>query len=359
MSITLEAVSKYEGSEMHLADIDLRVDGGRPNVVIGPTGAGKTSLLRLLAGLEKLSSGRIMADGRDTRHIAVNRRNVAFVYEQFVNYPLFTVHENIAAPLRRAGVNREEIEARVRRTATMLRIEHLLDRLPGDLSGGQQQRVAIARALVKRASLLLLDEPLVNLDYKLREELREELRTMFRESGTTVVYATTEPVESLQLGGETIVMDEGRVLQVGPAAEVFARPRSVRVAQICSDPPMNAMAAEIGDGKLSIGTLTIPLPAHFRDVRPGSCTIGVRPSHLAPTAENGLLSGTVSLAEVNGSETFIHVQVGNDDWIIHADGIHPTAPGRQVHITFDPNRLFLFSSEGALAAVPDDRAGLH
>jgi glycerol transport system ATP-binding protein len=356
MTILVEQVSKAEGGEVHLSDINLRLEVGSPYVLIGPTGAGKTTLLRLLAGLEKPTSGRILVDGADTRNVPVNRRNVAFVYEQFVNYPSFTVFENIAAPLRRAGINGSDLNEPVRRTAKLLRIDSLLDRLPGQLSGGQQQRVAIARALVKNASLLLLDEPLVNLDYKLREELRAELRGIFRKSRTIVVYTTTDPTESLQIGGNTVVMDKGRVLQIGPAVEVFGRPSSTRVAQICSDPPMNMIAAEIADGQLSIGTLRIPVPDHMGAAEPGSCVIGVRPSHLS-LVEKGLgsaLVGEVTLAEVNGSETFVHVAFANSNWTILAEGVHPVPPGRSVSVRLDPSRLFLYSPTGELRAVPKE-----
>ena len=184
-------------------------------MLLGPTLAGKTSLMRLMAGLDRPTAGRVLVDGVDVTGQSVRKRSVAMVYQQFINYPTLTAYDNIASPLRLQGVAAAEIDRQVRDTARLLHIDHLLDRLPAELSGGQQQRLAIARALVKRASLLLLDEPLVNLDYKLREELRAELRDLFARQQTTVVYATTEPLEALIMGGEVIVMDEGRVLQTG------------------------------------------------------------------------------------------------------------------------------------------------
>ena len=189
---------------------------GQLYVLLGPTLAGKTSLMRLMAGLDRPTSGRVLVDGVDVTGLSVRKRSVAMVYQQFINYPTLTVYDNIASPLRLQGIATAEIDRQVRDTARMLHIDHLLDRLPAELSGGQQQRLAIARALVKEAQLLLLDEPLVNLDYKLREELRAELRDLFARQQTTVVYATTEPLEALIMGGEVIVMDEGRVLQSGP-----------------------------------------------------------------------------------------------------------------------------------------------
>jgi len=168
------------------------------------------------------------------------------VYQQFINYPSMTVFDNIASPLKLGGQPRAEIDQRVREIASRLHIDIFLERLPAELSGGQQQRVALARALAKGAPLMLLDEPLVNLDYKLREELREELSSLFSAGNSTVIYATTEPSEALLLGGYTAVMDAGELLQYGPTAEVFHQPRSIRVARAFSDPPMNLVEAEGG-----------------------------------------------------------------------------------------------------------------
>ena len=217
-------------------------------MLLGPTLAGKTSLMRLMAGLDRPSAGRVLVDGVDVTGLSVRKRSVAMVYQQFINYPTLTAYDNIASPLRlqgdRGGRDRPPRCARPR---SMLHIDHLLDRLPAELSGGQQQRLAIARALVKTAALLLLDEPLVNLDYKLREELRAELRDLFARQQTTVVYATTEPLEALIMGGEVIVMDEGRVLQSGPTVQVYHRPGSLRVAAVYSDPPMNTLAVTVDE----------------------------------------------------------------------------------------------------------------
>ncbi|MGB8332864.1 MAG: ABC transporter ATP-binding protein, partial [Desulfobacterales bacterium] len=176
MGLSLEKIDKIVGYETHLKDIDLELAPGSRNVILGRTLAGKTSLLRIMAGLDRPTRGRVLVNGQDVTGTSVRKRNVAMVYQQFINYPSLNVYKNIASPLKLAGMDKNEIDRRVHDTAAMLRIEHLLDRLPAELSGGQQQRIAIARSLVKNADLLLLDEPLVNLDYKLREELREELQ---------------------------------------------------------------------------------------------------------------------------------------------------------------------------------------
>ncbi len=180
MTLVLEEIGKEVGGETHLSGISLELPPGSLNVLLGPTLAGKTSLMRIMAGLDRPSQGRLLLDGRDVSGLSVRKRSVAMVYQQFINYPSFTVYENIASPLRRAGLRGAELDRKVRAAADALRIGDLLPRLPDELSGGQQQRTALARALVKEAELLLLDEPLVNLDYKLREELRAELQEIFR-----------------------------------------------------------------------------------------------------------------------------------------------------------------------------------
>jgi len=246
MQLSLEQVGKTVGPAVHLYPMSLSPVPGAVTVLLGATQAGKTSLMRLMAGLDVPSQGRVLVDGRDVTGIPVRDRNVAMVYQQFINYPSMTVFDNIASPLKLGGQPRAEIDQRVREIASRLHIDIFLERLPAELSGGQQQRVALARALAKGAPLMLLDEPLVNLDYKLREELREELSSLFSAGNSTVIYATTEPSEALLLGGYTAVMDAGELLQYGPTAEVFHQPRSIRVARAFSDPPMNLVEAEGG-----------------------------------------------------------------------------------------------------------------
>ena len=250
---------------MHLFPLDLTLVPRAVTVLLGATQAGKTSLMRVMAGLDAPSRGRVIADGVDVTGRPVRERNVAMVYQQFINYPSMTVAENIASPLRLRQASRASRRAS-HELAAKLHIEPFLDRLPAELSGGQQQRVALARALAKKAPLMLLDEPLVNLDYKLREELREELSLLFATGESTVVYATTEPTEALLLGGYTAVLDAGELLQYGPTAEVFRRPRSMRVARAFSDPPMNLIAGQAAANGVALPNgLILPLslpPGH-------------------------------------------------------------------------------------------------
>ncbi len=356
MTLALEGVGKSVGGDTHLADIDLALEPGSLNVLLGPTLAGKTSLMRLMAGLDRPTRGRLTLDGRDITGLSVRKRSVAMVYQQFINYPSFTVYDNIASPLRRAGLDRAEIDRRTREAAAILKIEPLLDRLPNELSGGQQQRTALARALVKRAELLLLDEPLVNLDYKLREELRDELQAIFREGRAIVVYATTEPHEALMLGGNTVVLGEGRVLQRGPTLEVYHRPASIRVGQVFSDPPMNLVAGRIESGRAQLGAdIAVPLSGALAELRPGAYRFGVRANHLFVTRQGPEDIGfpaTVDLAEINGSETFIHVVHGGGPLVVQEEGVHSLGLGETIEVFVDPRHLYVFDSEQRLVAAP-------
>ena len=365
MRLTLQQVRKVVNGETHLYGIDLDLEPGSFSVLLGPTQSGKTSLLRLLAGLDRPTSGAILEDGVDVTKLDVRRRNVAMVYQEFVNYPSFTVYDNIAAPLRRARrLSAAEVDAKVKTTAEMLRIERLLDRLPAELSGGQQQRVALARALVKDARLLLLDEPLLNLDYKLREELRSELRLIFSRGLTTVVYATTEPAEGLLFGGKTGVLDAGRLLQYGPGLEVYHRPATVRVSEVFSDPPINIVRASIGpDGCRLSPSVAFPLADHMRSLPPGDYRVGLRANQIEVvyrSGNTGLVSATVKLAEINGSETYVHARHHDFTMIAQLEGVRQFALGESVSLHFDSNRLFVFDGAGNLAAAParpTDNAG--
>ncbi len=357
MTLALDHVGRTVGGERWLDDVTVELRAGTLNVLLGPTLAGKTSLMRVMAGLDRPHAGRVLADGQDVTSAPLQKRSVAMVYQQFINYPSFTVYDNIASPLRRQGLTPKSIDAKVREAAAMLHMEPFLDRLPAELSGGQQQRCAIARALVKDAALLLLDEPLVNLDYKLREELRAELRALFARRSAIVVYATTEPAEALVMGGEVLVMGEGRVLQQGPILEVYRRPASAEVALTFSDPPMNMIVGQVADGAALLGReVRLPLTHHLAGLPPGRYRFGVRASHLAmrPTGPGDVaIPGEVELAEISGSETFVHVRHNDIAWVVQQEGVHTHALGERVVLHVSPARLFAFAEDGALRAAPE------
>jgi glycerol transport system ATP-binding protein len=356
LELQLEEVSYEVGGDVHIAAASARLDAGSMNVLLGPTLAGKTTLLRLMAGLDKPTSGRILLDGRDVTGVAVRKRSVAMVYQQFVNYPTLSVYENIASPLRVGGVARAETERRVEEAARLLGLEPMLQRTPLELSGGQQQRVAIARALVKQADLVLLDEPLANLDYKLREELRAELPRLFSATGSILVYATTEPSEALLLGGRTLTLWEGRISQIGPTAEVYRRPASLAAARVFSDPPLNELSVSKEGTVLRALDRMLPLPAPFADLADGSYRVGFRAEdlHIADAPSDGMIgfAGKVTVTEITGSESFVHIDVGPHNWVAVLRGVHDLEPGAAVEIAVDPARVFVFDGTEKLAAGP-------
>jgi glycerol transport system ATP-binding protein len=356
VTFVLEHIGLSLGEEVVIDDVSLTLDRGTMNVLLGPTLSGKTTLMRLMAGLDQPTSGRLVADGVDVTKVPVRRRSVAMVYQQFVNYPSLSVYENIASPLRVARVPRAEIDARVGEAARFLRLENLLQRLPAQLSGGQQQRAAIARALVKRAALVLLDEPLANLDYKLREELRDELPRIFAQTGAILVYATTEPTEALLLGGRVVTLREGRVTQVGPTATVYRRPQNIDAARVFSDPPLNELSIEKrgplvtlegGRHLPSVGVLSrLPDGAYRLGFRADAVTIG------EAQASSLSFPGKVAVTEISGSESFVHVDVGLAVWVSVAPGVSDWPPGADVEVRIDANRAFVFDAAGKLAATP-------
>jgi glycerol transport system ATP-binding protein len=351
VELKLEGVAKSVGGQPWLYGLDLALRPGGVTVLLGATQAGKTSLMRIMAGLDAPSAGRVKVDGVDVTGIGVRERNVAMVYQQFINYPSMSVADNIASPLK---LRREHgIDERVRELATKLHIEPFLQRLPAELSGGQQQRVALARALAKGAPLMLLDEPLVNLDYKLREELREELTQLFASGDSTVCYATTEPGEALLLGGWTAVLDRGELLQYGPTAEVFHRPQSLRVARAFSDPPMNLIESTATPAGVALRggpTLGLAVPGNS-----GPVTVGVRAAALHVRARPGdvPLPGRVELAEISGSDTFVHAATAVGELVAQLSGVHNFVYGSQVVLHLDPAQAYVFGADGALHVAPE------
>ena len=351
--LELRGVSKIVRGQVHIQPTDLTLEPGTMNVLLGPTLSGKTSLMRLMAGLDAPTEGTILAHGKDVTGMRVQDRKVAMVYQQFINDPSMTVYDNIASPLKLMGKSRAEIDAAVHRTADMLRLTPMLPRKPLELSGGQQQRCALARALVKESELVLLDEPLANLDYKLREELRAEIPRIFKESGSIFVYATTEPEEALLLGGNTATLWEGRITQFGPAPDVYRNPQDATTARVYSDPPMNFAPCRKDGHALSLGAgVHAPADGPFADLPDGTYRAGFRPNHLRLEAHSGSAVSfqcTLGIAEITGSETFLHLTHGRDKWVALIHGVHHFDPGTEIELWLDPEHVYLFDPDGRLA----------
>ena len=362
--LELVDVSKVQEGQVHIHPTSLTLQRGSLNVLLGPTLSGKTTLLRLMAGLEKPTSGSVRFDGKDVTGVAVQKRNVAMVYQQFINYPAMTVYENIASPLRVAGEASAVIDAEVKKVAELMRLTPFLERQPLSLSGGQQQRTALARAIVKKASLILLDEPLANLDYKLREEMREELPKIFAASNSIFVYATTEPSEALLLGGNTATVHEGRVSQFGKTISVYRNPHDLVTARTFSDPPINThtavkegktfvLAEKDAGGKGKPTKITLPVPQHLADVADGPVTLGVQPHHLSlaePFAKAPAVKVRTQVSEIAGSESFVHVLFGDTRWVMLAHGVCELEPETDIDIYLDTRHLMAFGADGAALA---------
>ncbi|MFW3616182.1 ABC transporter ATP-binding protein [Billgrantia antri] len=356
MSLILENIDHVVNGATHIKGVNLELAPGSFNVLLGRTLAGKTTLMRIMAGLEVPTRGRVLMNGTDVTGTSVRKRNVSMVYQQFINYPNFTVYDNIASPLELARVSQEEIRRRVHETASMLHIEHLLNRYPAELSGGQQQRTAMGRALVKDADLILFDEPLVNLDYKLREEFREELRELFKTRNCIAVYATTEPNEALALGGHTAVLHEGRLLQYGPTEEVYHRPRDVLTAEMFSEPPINVVAATVSEAEVTFDrSVHFPLNQDLAGLAPGQYQFGVRASHigLTPQAEDDLeMEVTVDIAEISGAETFLHVHNESFHLVLHLPGVHAFGVDQRIKVYFPTHKIYAFDRHGNVVHIP-------
>ena len=356
MSVTLDHVTRTVDGTAYIRDVSLTLERGTLSVLLGPTPSGKTSIMRLLAGLDKPSSGRVLVDGKDVTGIDVRQRSVAMVYQQFINYPSLTVYENIASPLRVQRRPKEEIERRVQEAAKLLKLEPYLSRTPLQLSGGQQQRTAIARALVKGADLVLLDEPLANLDYKLRAELRTELPRIFEASGAIFVYATTEPSEALLLGGNTLCMWEGQVLQTGETPKVYRHPDTLRVAQVFSDPPLNIVGIEKKNGSVQYaGGINAPATGLYAGLADGAYRVGFRAHQLEVAngaAGRHAFSATVTVTEITGSESFVHLHRDAQNWVAVLHGVHEYEPGVTLHAALDPDNIFVFDAADRLVASP-------
>ncbi len=349
MAIELRDVSLRVGAETHIYETSISLEPGQFNILLGTTLSGKTSLMRLMAGLEKPSSGDLFVNGENVTGIAVQKRSVAMVYQAFINYPSFNVYDNIASPLKVAGLPRKEIDEKVRKFAELLKLTPMLKRLPNELSGGQQQRTALARALVKGAELVLLDEPLANLDYKLREELRDELPKMFADTGATVVYATSEPLEALMLGGYTATLQEGRVVQFGKTSTIYRHPESLASAQVFSDPPVNIASIEKrGNTAYLSDSVSWNVPAKLAEMPDGAYKIGLRPHHLSPDGDGVEVGGEVQIAEISGSESIIRVIIEGNDWVSEAHGIHGYEFGQSASFFFDSNRCLYFDANEML-----------
>ena len=337
-----------------MSPTDLKLQEKGFNILLGTTLAGKTTLMQLMAGLEHPTTGEVWFDGKNVTGMPVQKRNVSMVHQQFINYPHLSVFENIASPLRVARLKRPEIAEKVQQVADLLKLTPLLKRRPDELSGGQQQRTALARALVKDADLVLLDEPLANLDFKLREELRDELPRLFEDRHCTVVYATSEPTEALLLGGHTATIHEGRIIQFGDTARIYRHPTDLRSARIFSDPPINTARVAKTGGQFTLNDhVRWPVGERRQSLPDGPYTVGIRPHHISPVPLGPSaveVAGTVLVTELSGSESVVHFALEGRTWVSQSHGIHPFEVGSSARFYLDIERSLYFGQDEALIA---------
>ena len=350
MSLELKNVEKKVGIETHIHSTNLKLEKNTINVLLGSTLAGKTTLMQIMAGLDKPSTGEIWFNDENVTGKEVQKRNCSMVYQQFINYPNFTVFENIASPLKITGVKPDEIKERVGKVADLLKLSAMLDKKPDELSGGQQQRTALARALVKDSDLILLDEPLANLDFKLREELREELPKLFEDRDCIVVYATTEPLDALMIGGNTATLLEGNVIQYGKTLDVYNKPDNLTSAKVFSDPPMNiAEISKTGD-TFKFADNHVAWKSNIK-IKDGKYKVGIRPHNITTYKEGNNsveINGKVLISELSGSESLIHFTNGNLNWVSLSNGIQQKKIGEDAKLHMNIDEFLYFDQNNRL-----------
>ncbi|WP_067677119.1 ABC transporter ATP-binding protein [Nocardia miyunensis] len=357
--LRLEAVSKRFGGTHAVHEVSLDIADGEFLVLLGPSGCGKSTLLRMIAGLEEPSSGRILLDGNDITDAPAQRRDLAMVFQSYALYPHLTVAQNIAFPLRARRRRRARIREQVAAVAATLQLDELLGRRPAALSGGQRQRVALARAMVRDPGAFLMDEPLSNLDAKLRSATRAELIALHRRLGATFLYVTHDQVEAMTMATRIALLNAGRVEQVGAPEELYDRPRSVFVAGFLGSPPMNLFPAVVRerDGRLRViaegidAALDIVADHSERDagyIAEHEVLAGIRPEHLRLEPGSADIRGTVSMVENLGSEELVHFSIGEQSLCVRVPRPAGVSVGDRIGATVAPERVHLFDPESGL-----------
>ncbi len=352
MSLELKNIEKKVGLETFIYPTNLKLEKNTINVLLGSTLAGKTTLMQIMAGLDKPTAGEIWFNDQNVTGVKVQKRNVSMVYQQFINYPNYTVYENIASPLKITGVDVNEIKERVGKVAELLKLSPMLDKKPNELSGGQQQRTALARALIKDSDLILLDEPLANLDFKLREELREELPKLFENRECIVVYATTEPSDALMIGGNTATILEGKIIQYGKTLDVYNNPENLTSAEVFSDPPMNIAKVNKSGDLCSLLEANTTWKTN-KKIKDGSYTIGIRPHNVTvkKTSTNSVeIKGKVMISELSGSESLIHFKYGQSNWVSLSSGSHKINIGEEMKLYMNVDECLFFDQNNRLVS---------
>jgi len=340
-NVKMEKVSKRHGETTVLHGVNLEIKAGEFFVLLGPSGSGKTTTLRILAGLEPVSGGQVWIDGEDVTFTEPGARDVAMVFQSYALYPHMTVAQNIGFPLKMVGQSQQAIEEAVNEAAKRVGIAHLLSRRPGQLSGGQQQRVALARAIVRHPRIFLLDEPLSNLDAKLRLETRLELHQLQRELGVTTVYVTHDQEEAMTLADRIAVFMEGEIVQVGTPRDIFGEPSTMEVAGFIGTPPMNLIPAQWTENTIDIQGSTHQAPMFSSQSK--DITVGIRPNDFRLTLHG--ISARVLHIEDLGDNTIINFEANTLRLKLKMEGLTNLREGEEVHLSFDPKSAHLFDRQ--------------
>jgi len=348
--IGIRSVSKSYGRQPVVHGIDLDVRSGEFVVVLGPSGCGKSTLLRMIAGLEEITAGEIAIGGRVVNMLEPRERGCAMVFQNYALYPHMTVAENIGYALKVAGTARDERRRRVREVAATVGLDEFLDRKPGQLSGGQRQRVAMARAMIREPKVFLFDEPLSNLDAKLRVQMRIEIRKLHNRLGVTSVFVTHDQIEAMTLADRLVVMNSGRIEQAGTPEDIYRAPASRFVASFVGSPPMNLVDAVVDEaGGIVIGGVALPVPHRLAAGR--KVTAGIRPEDVV-LSESGELRSDVDFVEELGSFRLLHGRLNDVDFVVQVAAADRRATGA-LAFTVPPQRIHLFDAETGLRIEHD------
>lgn len=345
-NVQLKEITKNFRTVTALSDVSFNVKHGEFFVLLGPTGAGKTTTLRVISGLEKQDRGDVLFDGESISALTPAERDVAFVFQQYSLYPTMTVYDNLAFPLR-SPIHKKpetEIKKRVQEAAEILRIEHLLNRKTARLSGGEMQRVSIGRAIVREPRIFLMDEPLSNLDAKLREALRVELKHLQKTMGSTILYVTHDQIEALTMADRIAVLNQGRIIQQGTPDDIYDRPATTFVAQLVGTPRINLFEAGHENGSVRVTGSELHIPAPLRDL-PSSLLLGIRPEDIRPAPE-GKFGGRVVLVEPLGVETILHIKSGERELLSLVPGMTQLGLGNEVRFDILQEKLHCFGMDG-------------
>jgi multiple sugar transport system ATP-binding protein len=338
--VTFDDVAKRYGDVSVIEHLNLHIDDHELMVLVGPSGCGKSTALRMIAGLEEVSDGKVSIGGRVVNDLAPKDRDIAMVFQSYALYPHMSVRENLEFGLRMRGVPRDEMNRRVTTAADILGLGPVLERKPKELSGGQRQRVAVGRAIVRQPAVFLFDEPLSNLDAKLRVQTRAEITKLQQTLGTTSIYVTHDQVEAMTMGHRITVMRDGRIQQVGTPREVYEHPANAFVATFIGTPPMNLLQATVEDATLRTASFTLPLRVPLASGR--KVIAGIRPEHL--TIGNDI-HATIELVEPIGHESIVYANVGDERLVAIFEPHDAPRAGETISFGVDPNRVHLFDAE--------------